>query len=247
MSLSIYPITSSDLPRLLDIQRTALQHSGFFRACGEIPNPDGFPDDAEKYPDHTRRQHQTDRYLSSMQNDSTFHLLKCVNDAGDILAIARWHVYVGQEGMRIWKDQHRLPGEDMIVPTGVNDKGWQYCQGKLIENRRLFFGDEGREHCLLALLCTDPKYERRGAGSLLTNWGLEVAEKYGIEAYVESSKFGLPVYLRRGFGPIPSTERQTADLEFDVSQFTGRGVGVGGGGDWARLKLMVKKPSKAVG
>lgn len=94
---------------------------------------------------------------------------------------------------------------------------------------------------MLALLCTDPAHERRGAGSLLVNWGCDKADKLGIEVYLESSKKGYPVYERKGFELIPTTNGQLASLEFDVSEYTGRNVGENGG-DPVSLKLMVRKP-----
>ncbi|KAM5434744.1 hypothetical protein MferCBS31731_006516 [Microsporum ferrugineum] len=247
MTLSVHPATAEDIPRILDIQSASLKQSGFFRACGEISNPGGFQAHDQKYPEPLRRELQTKRFIYLMQNDPGFHLLKCVDETGEILAFAKWNIYVGgPEALERWREQVKT-GEDMIVPEGANVEGYRYCMGKLFENRKLFFGEEGKENCVLALLATDPAHERRGAGTLLVNWGCDIADKHGVEAYLEASQKGYPVYARRGFEVIPSTERQSADLHFDASKYTGRGLGEGGPGDWARLKLMVRKPKHVQG
>ncbi|OAL63892.1 hypothetical protein A7C99_4544 [Trichophyton rubrum] len=240
MTLSVHPATAEDIPRILDIQSTALRQSGFFRACGEINNPGGFQDHDEKYPEPIRRELQTKRLVYQMEHDPGFHLLKCVDDeTGEILAFAKWNVYVGgPQALQRWREQMKT-GEDMFVPEGANVEGYRYCMGKLFDNRKLFF--------VLALLATDPAHERRGAGTLLVNWGCDLADKHGAETYLEASQRGYPVYERRGFEVIPATEKQSAKLHFDASKYTGRGLGEGGQGDWARLTIMVRKPKPTKG
>lgn len=95
---------------------------------------------------------------------------------------------------------------------------------------------------VLALLATDPRYERRGAASLLTQWGCDFADRLGIVCYVESSKKGYSVYKRKGFEDISSQEDERV-IHFDASRFTGRG---GNEGDWVNLACMVRQPRKSV-
>ncbi|MCJ1247290.1 hypothetical protein MMC30_004504 [Trapelia coarctata] len=54
-------------------------------------------------------------------------------------------------------------------------------------------------HAYLAILFTHPDHRNRGAGSLLTEWGTRKADESGLEAYVESSVMGKPVYEKCGF------------------------------------------------
>lgn len=51
----------------------------------------------------------------------------------------------------------------------------------------------------LELLCTHPDYRRRGAGTMLTSWGLKAADLEGADAGVESSPMGFPLYQSLGF------------------------------------------------
>ncbi|KAK2800013.1 hypothetical protein FQN49_008939, partial [Arthroderma sp. PD_2] len=138
MPLSVHPATAADIPRILDIQSAALKQSGFFRACGEISNPGGLQTHDQEYPEPRRRELQTKRFIDLMQNDPGFYLLKCVDDeTGEILAFAKWNVYVGgPEALERWREQVKT-GADMVVPEGANVDGYRYCMGKLFENRKL--------------------------------------------------------------------------------------------------------------
>lgn len=57
---------------------------------------------------------------------------------------------------------------------------------------------------VLAILDTDPKDQRRGAGGMLVQWGTDIADKEGIPAYLESSAEGYSLYNKHGFKDIES-------------------------------------------
>lgn len=48
----------------------------------------------------------------------------------------------------------------------------------------------------------DPDHRRRGAGSLLVEWGTNKADEMGVEAFVESTDIGKPLYDRHGFASM---------------------------------------------
>lgn len=109
-----------------------------------------------------------------------------------------------------------------------------------IERRdsRLTIGLLCHEHFLdLTLLATHPAHHRRGAGTLLVDWGCKIADDHGVECYLEASKFGYPLYKREGFREAFGEDASV--ITFDVGQFTGRG---GGNGDWVSLTAMVRPP-----
>ena len=64
------------------------------------------------------------------------------------------------------------------------------------------------------LLHTDPKYQGRGAGGILTSRAIEEAAKRGLPAYLESSEAAHQLYLKHGF----------KDLEELVTDFGTWGV-----------------------
>lgn len=51
----------------------------------------------------------------------------------------------------------------------------------------------------LDTVATHPDYQRRGAGSLLVKWGCDLADTQGVQAYVDASKDGAPLYAKFGF------------------------------------------------
>jgi len=51
----------------------------------------------------------------------------------------------------------------------------------------------------LVLLATHPDYRRRGAGTALTQWGVDQALAAGIDVGLEASPMGYPLYQHMGF------------------------------------------------
>jgi GNAT superfamily N-acetyltransferase len=62
-----------------------------------------------------------------------------------------------------------------------------------------FWTDQYPENFHLNLLCTLPRYRRRGAGTALTRWGINAARDEGAIVAVESSPMGEPLYHSLGF------------------------------------------------
>ena len=64
------------------------------------------------------------------------------------------------------------------------------------------------------MLACEPKYQRRGGGRLLLGWGLELADKLGLEAYLEASTEDHHLYKSVGF----------EDMDMDMSKYGGHGI-----------------------
>lgn len=58
---------------------------------------------------------------------------------------------------------------------------------------------EGKPHALLLYMSVDPAWQRRGVGMLLMGWGARRTDELGIPAYLEASRFGVPMYKRCGY------------------------------------------------
>lgn len=74
-----------------------------------------------------------------------------------------------------------------------------------------------RPYFFLDLLVTHPDYYRRGAGSMPIAWGTARADEMDLDAYLEASEMGQPLYERHGFKIVKL-------LQFDLSRFGGEGV-----------------------
>ena len=52
---------------------------------------------------------------------------------------------------------------------------------------------------MLEICFVEPSYRRRGAGNLLVQWGIKNADDMGLEAFVEATDDGKPLYAKHGF------------------------------------------------
>ncbi|KAK3304746.1 acyl-CoA N-acyltransferase [Chaetomium strumarium] len=57
-------------------------------------------------------------------------------------------------------------------------------------------------HVFLKILLCHPSYQRRGAGTALTSWGIEQARRLGVHTTVFASPMGLRLYKKLGFREV---------------------------------------------
>ncbi|KAJ5133720.1 acetyltransferase [Penicillium atrosanguineum] len=104
-----------------------------------------------------------------------------------IAAYAKWDLSMPEERGRRYPPWHEeMPGE--------------LCEAFFMKeeaNRKRVMGDT--RHFYLDTVATHPDYQRRGAGSLLVKWGCDLADAQGVQAYVDASKDGAPLYAKFGF------------------------------------------------
>lgn len=81
-------------------------------------------------------------------------------------------------------------------------------EGSDVELANSFFGNlfsthkrlmEGKKHWYLELIATRPEFQGKGAAGLLIRWGLGKADSEGLDAYLEASPDGKPIYEHFGF------------------------------------------------
>lgn len=63
----------------------------------------------------------------------------------------------------------------------------------------------------LSLICTDPKYHRRGAAKALLLPMLAISDAEGLQVYLEGTPTGKPIYEALGF-------REVDTLDFDLGE-----------------------------
>ena len=69
--------------------------------------------------------------------------------------------------------------------------------GCFAEHRAKMMGN--RRHYYMELLATDPKYQGQGAASLVLKYGCDLADRDGLECYIDASPKGLPLYEKFGW------------------------------------------------
>ena len=70
---------------------------------------------------------------------------------------------------------------------------------------------------VLALLVTLTPHRRRGAGSLLLKWGIDLSERIGLPCHLQASSQGRKLYKHHGF-------EEMGTVEFDLKKFGLQGV-----------------------
>ncbi|KAI4659442.1 uncharacterized protein J4E78_005870 [Alternaria triticimaculans] len=133
--------------------------------------------------------------------------VKCVDTStGEIIACARWrYVKPKEEGAkeRTWEEVDA----GLTVPPPYEESDPEMFAelfNLFNSNKREIL--ERRAYYVLDTLVTLPQHGRRGAGSMLVRWGCEKADEVGVEAFLEASPMGAPMYARHGFQAMKTVE-----------------------------------------
>ncbi|KAI7492758.1 hypothetical protein KC367_g9014 [Hortaea werneckii] len=80
------------------------------------------------------------------------------------------------------------------------ERAYAGAMGKLfVQPRNEAIFASGGNLVSLDILTIDPKFQRKGIGNALVQWGTRKADELGVEAVVESSVFGKALYEKNGF------------------------------------------------
>ncbi|CAN9180317.1 unnamed protein product [Alternaria alternata] len=142
--------------------------------------------------------------------------LKCVDTStGEMVAGARWrYVKPKEEGAkeRTWEEVDA--GFTIPEPYDESDPElFKSLYTLFNSNKREILGN--RPYYVLDTLATLQAHERRGAGSMLVRWGCARADEVGVEAFLEASPMGAPMYAQHGFQPVK-------EVSIDLRQWGGK-------------------------
>lgn len=62
------------------------------------------------------------------------------------------------------------------------------------------------------VIAVDPKYQGRGIGTMLTRWGVDIAEQLQVPVYLEATDKSVSVYRRLGFQLLERSVRIKAEV-----------------------------------
>jgi GNAT superfamily N-acetyltransferase len=111
------------------------------------------------------------------------------------------------------------------VDIGVEqrkDANKEHCRAfsEAVKQRpKKYFAEYGAKQVYLSILMTHPDYRRHGAGTMLTDWGVEHAKEKGWPVTVCASPMGRLLYAHLGFRVI-ATEEVRVDDEEEVLRTT---------------------------
>ncbi|KAK7418143.1 hypothetical protein QQX98_004118 [Neonectria punicea] len=178
--LVLEEVTLDDVPALTELWYAAFTDPGVRHLWPDTPS-------VRKWWDNANRD--------DMLNKTFQHYIKVVDPASRdnqgrprIAAYAKWDL--ATPTLR----GPRYPPWNEDMPT-------QACDAflKRLENQRQQVMAPLKEHYYLDTLVTHPDYQRRGAGSMLVQWGCDLADKNGAEVYVDASKAGVFLYKKFRF------------------------------------------------
>ncbi|KAF2218829.1 hypothetical protein BDZ85DRAFT_64676 [Elsinoe ampelina] len=113
-------------------------------------------------------------------------------------------------------------------PKGLRREVVEACSPAMEEaHARVFAVNE--DFIFLDQVKTLPDYQGKGAGSMLVQWGAELADKEGLPTRLEATPFGMTLYKKFDFEGL-------AEVHHDVSRF--------GGPSRYTHTLMVRKSKK---
>lgn len=157
---------------------------------------------------------------------------------GKMVGCAQWEVHL--------KNPFPQAPEKMEThwwPEG--SKGKEFSEKLLDQVYGARYSWMARPHLALNWMCCIPSYRRRGVGSLIMQWGIDKAEELGLEAYLEASAMGKPLYEKFGFGLLfrfaYDTTKSNADdewrrLEHDLTPSPFCSMWRPAGGIWENAK-----------
>ncbi|THY50228.1 hypothetical protein D6C97_07083 [Aureobasidium pullulans] len=120
---------------------------------------------------------------------------------GKIVGASNWRVHMGSV------PKHELAEEDL-------GWGWLECdEEKLNKVKGVITGIMGvrkrlftEPYCQLHICFTDPDYQRRGIGSMMLQWGSDLADQLFLPSWVEASPAGNFLYRKFGYKDIEVNE-----------------------------------------
>ncbi|KAI1468019.1 acyl-CoA N-acyltransferase [Daldinia caldariorum] len=192
------------------------------------------------------------RVLRKMDDRRVRHFKVTDGKSGDVVAFARWDIpegyekafgeWVGDDGSAVEVSQTVKTGENTPANSApveaVDPPTADYPKGSNPELCKVFFDAlkvasekyDADAMLGLSLLCTSPKYYRRGAAKALLEPMLAIADAHGLKSYLEATPNGKRVYEKLGF-------REVGRLNFDLKELTGEDYG-----DMYHITVMIREP-----
>ncbi|MCJ1438299.1 hypothetical protein MMC27_007687 [Xylographa pallens] len=180
MPLTLLPGTLADVPSFTSIYLSAFQ---------DVIAHDCFPRTSPHI-----KEWWTSSNMDDMQHQASARFLKVV-DGDEVIAYAKWNVPVKQGTETVLGGDN--PDEMPVWPKDANVELCDVFFGHLARERKRIMGS--RPHYYLEIVATLPQHQGKGAAGKMIRWGLEQADRDGLEAYVEASPLAVPVYQHYGW------------------------------------------------
>lgn len=125
-------------------------------------------------------------------SDPNEYYVMTVKWGRDIVAFAKWSYH--PRGFR------GVPAYGMPpLPRANPDVGDHFFE--VIDSSRIRT-HSNKPHIFLSLIGVCQAHQRQGLASILMSWGLNQADRMNLPVYLESTKMGFPVYIKKGFREV---------------------------------------------
>ncbi|KAI7540712.1 hypothetical protein KC331_g9009 [Hortaea werneckii] len=206
MTLELSFMEEDDIPAFAVVEAAAMAGWSVARAM-DMASQGGEP-----------RQAMVERWAcEGFQNDSQQVWLKVTDtELGELVAVALWRFELADEragaaGSVPARDAAvELQGQTHPVPEVMVAMGeiWEAFKSEFVG---------GQAFANLSILVTHSHHQRRGAASMLVQWGCEKADERGMVAALMATKAGVGVYLRHGFQVLNETMLDLRPYSVDAS------------------------------
>ncbi|EGC48573.1 conserved hypothetical protein [Histoplasma capsulatum var. duboisii H88] len=178
MPLVVFPALLSEIDQVYDV---------FFAAFKDEPIMPFL------YPRGVDRKAHREGTIQWSQQDKTTHIVKCVDtDTGNIVGMASWDIFWRPGEENGWERPAGIPWLE-----GEEKERCMSVLGPMWDIRVDLFGR--RRYIYLSAVAVHPDHQRGGAGRLLIQWGIDLANQLALPIYTESSEVGFHLYEHMGF------------------------------------------------
>lgn len=183
--LQVLTATYSHIPSIISSQFSAFENDPYQEAL--------FPGDQTSPEVRQSAVSRTEQYWDK---DPTARWKICKDlENGTILGFALWNIYEHSRPESEWKKKPEV--------TWCTGRQAEIAQNFLYMNanlRQRIWG--GKPYILLNLLCVHQDFQRRGAGTTLVKWGMDLADEMKLPIHIEASAAGFGLYSKLGFRQV---------------------------------------------
>lgn len=209
MGFIVLPASIPDIRKVYDVYFAAFEGSFITRIL--------FPWDVNS---EEFRSGHTAHTLDYWHKDNIQYTCKCIDtDTDEIVGMGLWDVHWKEREAKAVKPAvdwlegaQKQRAEDLIIPL------WE-AKEELLGPSKHVCEYSGVSQVSSLLMCADchviavnPKYQGKGIGTMLTKWGVDVAEQLNVPVYLEATDKSVGVYRRLGFRLLEKTVRIKAEL-----------------------------------
>jgi len=219
MGLSVSPATAEDLEAAKQVYGIDPFDGGFASPLVRMCWPVSDPHDIDVL--RRRAEWSMTQQLDILHNDPSVRMAKVVDDAtGETVNLARWQDY-SQGYVEPPPTLSGVPGiQDTSDPTtwpqGLQVERFLHIMKTLFAARQGWMGS-GKYWVLTTMVTREP-YRKRGAGSLMLEWGLEQARKDGIPVFLEATPAAKGLYEKHGWRQVGKQVSEVEDQKIEIAR-----------------------------